>query len=81
MRTIARGTKKMLKVKEEFTVCRGYDDQSGELVPADAETAWKELATRDRARLIEFDGGENYTIRISPNRFYKMTRPTGSTPA
>jgi hypothetical protein len=75
MRTIARGSMKMLKVKEEFTVCRRYDDISGELVPADAETAWNQLATRDRARLVEFDGGDNYTIRISPDHFYKMTRP------
>jgi hypothetical protein len=75
MRTIARGSKKMLKIKAEFTECLGYDPSSGELVPADADTAWKELATHDRARLVESSDATQYTIRIHSNRFYKMTRP------
>jgi hypothetical protein len=75
MRTIARGSKKMLKIRDEFTEVRVYDDASGEMIPADADRAWQELATRDKARLVESSDATRYFIRIHSNRWYELTRP------
>ncbi|RZU36002.1 hypothetical protein EV284_3485 [Streptomyces sp. BK022] len=75
MRTIARGTKKMLAVKAEFTEIKVYDASSGEMIPADADRAWQELFTRDKARLVESSDATKYFIRIHSNRWYELTRP------
>jgi hypothetical protein len=76
MRTIPRGSKKMLEVKAEFTEIRGYDASSGEMVPANTEQAWKDLAVYDKARLIESTDKDRYTIRVHGSKFYHLTRPT-----
>ncbi|MGW0626170.1 hypothetical protein [Streptomyces sp. NPDC002758] len=75
MRTIPRGSKKMLKIKAEFTEVRVYDDSSSQMIPADADRAWQELATRDKARLVESSDATKYFINIHSNRWYELTRP------
>jgi hypothetical protein len=76
MRTIPRGSKKMLQIKAEFTEILGYDPSSAQMVPADAEQAWKDLAIYDRARLVESSDATRYTIRVHGSKFYHLTRPT-----
>ncbi|MFE2101592.1 hypothetical protein [Streptomyces sp. NPDC059468] len=76
MRTIPRGSKKMLQVKDEFTQVKVYDASSGEMIPADADRAWNDLATHDRARLVESSDANTYMIRVHSSLFYRLRRPS-----
>jgi hypothetical protein len=75
MRTIARtATKKIATIKADFTNCRAYDGT--EMVPVDADRAWKALATYPKARLIQSSDGARYTVHVNSGQFYYLTRPT-----
>jgi hypothetical protein len=73
--TIGRNRRQyVINIRTEYTECRRYDQDSGEMVPAPAEDAWALLDRDKGARLFESDDRTVYTIRLG-NDFYELRKP------
>lgn len=73
MKTIARNrTAFIAHLKITLTQCRRYDSATGEMVPADPQSAWQALGDSAHARLIENTDRDKYTVQIHSNLWYDL---------
>ncbi|AEM88862.1 hypothetical protein [Streptomyces violaceusniger] len=74
MATIARNhTRRIQAVKDAAKFCEVYDRNSGEMKPAEIDSAFRDLEDFRKARLTEDTPGEKWTVNVHPNCWYTLT--------